>query len=118
MPVAVINLNIFSVAQTVSDAQEPIRIEANAAKDFAYPYYLFVPSELRDAKARKQTHTIVVIPNNTGKLDDALEVHEADVKKRIKQNSTIAGLLKIGDLDACFSAPRHRLENLHARARP
>ena len=102
-----LTLNMFSVAQTVKPdpPQEPIKIEANAAKGFTYPYYLYVPSELRDSKARKQTHTIVVIPNNTGKLDDALEVHEADVKKRIKQNGAIAGLLKTAILMPVFPRP-------------
>ena len=100
----ILTLNIFSVAQT-APAQEPIRIEANAAKGFAYPYYLFVPSELREAKAQKQTHTFVVIPNNTGKTDDLLEVHEADVKKRIKQNGAIAGLLKTAILMPVFPRP-------------
>ena len=102
-----LTLSMFSAGQTgrPDPAQESIRIEANAAKGFAYPYYLYIPSELREAKAQKQTHTIVVIPNNTGKLDDAFEVHEADVKKRIKQNGAIAGLLKTAVLMPVFPRP-------------
>ena len=97
--------NSFSAAQTVKteSVAEPIKIEANAAKGFAYPYYLFVPPELREMKT--QSHTIVVIPNNTGKLDDSLDVHEADAKKRIKQNSVIGAMLKTAVLMPVFPRP-------------
>ena len=100
--------NLLSSAQTEKAnpvEEEPIRIEANAGKGFAYPYYLYVPSQLREANLQKQTHTFIVIPNNTGKLDDALEVHEADVKKRIKQNGAIAAVLKTAVLMPVFPRP-------------
>jgi dienelactone hydrolase len=84
---------------------EAIKIEANAAKGFAYPYYLYVPSELREAKAKKATHTILVLPNNTGKPDDSFEVHEAGVKKRTAQAAQIAALLKVAVLMPVFPRP-------------
>ncbi|MGC2238387.1 MAG: hypothetical protein WA584_19690 [Pyrinomonadaceae bacterium] len=92
-------------AQTINPS-EIIKVEAQAAKGFAYPYYLYVPPALRDAKAQKQVHTILVIPNNTGKIDDDLSVHEADVKKRMAQNGAIAGLLNTAILMPVFPRPK------------
>lgn len=95
-----------AVAAQAVNPSEIVKIEAQAAKGFAYPYYLYVPPALRDAKAQKQIHTILVIPNNTGKLDDDLNVHEADVKKRMAQNGAIAGLLNTAVLMPVFPRPK------------
>jgi dienelactone hydrolase len=84
---------------------ETIKIEAQPDKGFAYPYYLYVPPELREVKARKARHTILVLPNNTGKIDDSLEVHEADVKKRMAQVGQIASVLKTAVLMTVFPRP-------------
>ncbi len=92
-------------AQNAAASKDIIKIEANTAKGFVYPYYLYVPPELRDAKLQKETHTILVIPNNTGKLDDDLSVHEADVKKRMANNGAIAALLKTAVLMPVFPRP-------------
>src|SRR5688500_14008216 len=81
------------------------RVAANPSKHFSYPYYLYVPAELRTAQARKQKHTILVLPNNTGKLSDDLSVHEADVKKRIAQVPAIASHLKLAVLMPAFPRP-------------
>ena len=81
------------------------RVEAKPEAGFAYPYYLYVPPELREAKARKQRQTILVLPNNTGKLDDALEIHEADVKKRMATSGAIASFLKVAVLMPVFPRP-------------
>jgi hypothetical protein len=82
--VIILSLILFSnfpasAQENKTPAGDIIRVEAKNENGFSYPYYLFVPSELRDEKARKQTHTILVLPNNTGKLNDSLEFHEADV---------------------------------------
>ncbi|HVE56671.1 MAG TPA: hypothetical protein VNB22_07575 [Pyrinomonadaceae bacterium] len=88
------------------DPKDIIKIEANTAKGFAYPYYLYVPPELRrDEKLSKQTNTILVIPNNTGKVNDDLSVHEADVKKRMAQNGAIGNLIKTAILMPVFPRP-------------
>lgn len=83
-----------------------VKIEAQPEKGFAYPYYLLVPLELRDAKVKNLMHTILVLPNNSGILDDDLKVHEADVKKRIGQSNSIASLLKIAVLMPVFPRPK------------
>lgn len=86
------------------DPKDIIKVEADAAKGFAYPYYLYVPPDLRNAKT--QTQTILVIPNNTGKIDDDLSVHEADVKKRILQNGALASQLKTAVMMPVFPRPK------------
>ena len=83
-----------------------VRVEAKPEKGFAYPYYLYVPPELRGAKARKARQTILVLPNNTGRLDDALEVHEADVKRRMAMSGTVASVLKVAVLMPVFPRPK------------
>jgi pimeloyl-ACP methyl ester carboxylesterase len=83
-----------------------VKIEAQSDKGFAYPYYLYVPPELREGKEQKTTHTIIVLPNNTGKIDDAFEVHEADVKRRLPQAVQIAAMLKVAVLMPVFPRPK------------
>jgi dienelactone hydrolase len=94
-------------AQTVkgNSVAEAVKIEAQSNKGFSYPYYLYVPPELREAKAKQRTHTILVLPNNTGKIDDSFEVHEVDVKKRVAQVGQIAALLKVAVLMPVFPRP-------------
>lgn len=92
-------------AQTAVNPPEIIKVEADSGKGFSYPYYLYVPPAMREDKARKLTHTILVIPNNTGKIDDDLSVHEADVKRRILQNATLASKLGVAVLMPVFPRP-------------
>lgn len=93
------------MAQTVSPS-EIIKIEANAGKGFSYAYFLYAPAALRDEKARKQTHSIMVIPNNTGKNDDALEVHEENVKRKMAQNASLAAELGVAIMMPVFPRPK------------
>ena len=94
------------LGQDAVDSKYVQKFEAKPEKGFAYPYYLYVPPELSEAQSQKTTHTILVIPNNTGKIDDAFEVHEADVKKRMAQNGAIASLLKTVVLMPVFPRPK------------
>lgn len=86
---------------------EAVKIEAKPNKGFSYPYYLYVPPALRDAKARKEIHTLLVIPNNTGEISDDLSVHEAKVKKNMKNlNLFLASKLGIAVLMPVFPRPK------------
>jgi dienelactone hydrolase len=86
---------------------EAVKIEAKPNKGFSYPYYLYVPPALRDAKARKQTHTLLVIPNNTGDISDDLSVHEAKVKTNMKNlNLYLASKLGVAVLMPVFPRPK------------
>lgn len=68
---------VAPTAQTSPPDPQIVKMAANPAKGFSYPYYIYVPANL----AAKTQHTILVHPNNTGVLNDNLAVHEADVKK-------------------------------------
>lgn len=83
-----------------------VRIDADSRAGFGYPYYLYVPPELRDDKLKKQKQTILVLPNNTGKVDDDFAVHEADVKKRMATAGGIASALKVAILMPVFPRPQ------------
>jgi len=98
----------ISSAQTVGNiSSESVKIEAQPAKGFAYPYYLYVPKAMREeAKDAKKTRTILVMPNNAGKTSDDFAVHEADVKRKIKNNSEIADRLGIALLMPVFPRPQ------------
>jgi len=88
---------------TDSDFQ---RFESRSGKDVTYPYYLYVPPEIKGATESTKLHTILVLPNNTGKLDDDFAVHEADVKKRMSTAGAIASLLKVAVLMPVFPRPK------------
>lgn len=99
-----------SIATTFAQAEAPTKIDAeriaaDPSRNFSYPYYLYVPAELRTSKALQQRHTILVLPNNTGKLSDDFAVHEADVKKRLAGVSAIASSLKVAVLMPVFPRP-------------
>ncbi len=93
-------------AQPVVDPTNIQKIEANPDKGFAYSYFLYVPAAMRDSELIKKTQTLLVIPNNTGKVDDLLEVHEADAKKRITQNAAIADQMNVAILMPAFPRPK------------
>jgi predicted esterase len=95
-----------ATAQT-ADPQDPgyERFAANPSRNFSYPYYLYVPAALRKAESKGGVHTILVLPNNTGKISDEFSVHEADVKKRMAQVPAIASILKVAVLMPVFPRP-------------
>lgn len=97
---------MVAISQTSKDAPpSPIRIDAQPSKGFSYPYYLYVPADLRGAQGQQEVQTFLVLPNNTGKLDDSIDVHEADVKKRMAQVPAIASALKVAVLMPVFPRP-------------
>jgi len=57
-----------------------LRIAPEPGKGFTYPYFLHVPQSLRAQGGRAM---ILVLPNNTGKLGDDLQLHEADARRRM-----------------------------------
>ena len=81
------------------------RVSAAPAKHFLYPYYLYIPSELKTDEASSQMHTLMVIPNNTGKVSDDFSVHEADARRRMEQVPALASALKVAVLMPIFPRP-------------
>ncbi len=81
------------------------RVNADARAGFGYSYFYYVPPELKTAEAKKQKQTILVLPNNTGKVSDDPAVHEADVIKRMSTAGAIASALKVAILMPVFPRP-------------
>ena len=81
------------------------RIPAEPGKRFSYPYYLYVPTELTTAEALTRQHTLLVIPNNTGKISDDFGVHEADALRRMAQVPSIVSGLGVAVLMPVFPRP-------------
>ena len=98
-------LTTYSQAPTLLTEKDYVRIGANSRAGFGYPYYLYVPPEVRNDPDKKKVYTILVLPNNTGKLDDDFAVHEADVKRRIATAGPIAAALKVAVLMPVFPRP-------------
>ena len=73
----------IATAQTGGSPGEVVRVEANGGKGFGYPYYIYVPKGVREDKSK--VRSLIVIPNNTGTINDDLGFHEADVKKKMPQ---------------------------------
>ena len=81
------------------------RIEARSADGFNYPYYLFIPPSFLDKGDGQGERTILVLPNNTGKNDDDLAVHEENVKRRIEANSRFISGIEVAILTPVFPRP-------------
>jgi dienelactone hydrolase len=98
----------ISSAQTVGDiSSQIVKIEAQPAKGFAYPYYLYVPKAMREQdKDGRKTRTILVIPNNAGKSSDDFNIHEEDVKRKFKRNVEVADRLGVALLTPVFPRPQ------------
>lgn len=92
-------------AQTADDPKNIQKIDPNPDKGFTYSYFLYVPNALREPDSIKKTQTILVIPNNTGKIDDSFEIHELDAKKRITQNAVFADTVNVAILMPAFPRP-------------
>jgi dienelactone hydrolase len=81
-----------------------VRIDKDLSAGFVFPYYLLTPDEIVENK-EKRRYTILVVPNNTGKVNDDIAIHEADVRKRTAQAGAIASLLKVVVLMPVFPRP-------------
>lgn len=75
-----------SISVFAQNEQQPelTRIEASSAKGFNYAYYLFIPKGVTNAPAPRAQKSLLVLPNNTGKIDDDIAVHDADVKRKME----------------------------------
>ena len=91
---------------TPSPFPEVIRVEAQPEKGFLYPYYLYIPPELRDEKNSGAPQTLLVLPNNTGQTNDDLTVHDASAKRLAEGRRKLAGQLKVALLAPVFPRPK------------
>jgi dienelactone hydrolase len=83
-----------------------VRVDADPAKGFFYPYYFYVPSELSNPEARNKVHTFFVAPNNSGRTSDDFSVHDNDARRRMTMSGAIGSILKVGVLIPAFPRPR------------
>ena len=96
-----------ALAQTTGGSSpEILKVEPKPSEGFAYPYYLYVPKGMRGPEGLKKKQTLLVIPNNSGKLSDDFSVHEEDVKRRIKNNAVIADKIGVAVLIPVFPRPQ------------
>ena len=96
---------IAAAQQKAPEAKNVVKVEAEPSKGFSYPYYLYVPDALRDEKAKAGTHNLLVVPNNTGKTDDDLSVHEKNVQGKMMQVGLAFGKLNVPVLMPVFPRP-------------
>ena len=95
-----------ALAQTTGNSSpEILKVGPMPSEGFAYPYYLYVPKAMREPEGLKKKHTILVIPNNSGKLSDDFSVQEEDVKRRIKNNAQLADRAGLALLMPVFPRP-------------
>lgn len=81
-------------------APAAIRVEANPAKGFFWPYFLVLPQQMRSPG------TLLVEPNNTGTTSDDPWVHEAAALNIIAHRATFANELQTPLLVPVFPRPR------------
>lgn len=106
-------LYLFLISTVCAGAQTPLpspkpelrKVEASPSNGFSYSYFLYVPPALRDAKEKKIKQTILVLPNNTGKIDDDLKVHEDYITRRTGQYTDVASKLGVVVLVPVFPRP-------------
>lgn len=72
------------LAQNSSDT-DLTRVDADPAKGFSYAYYLYIPKELKIQSEKEKLRSFLVIPNNSGQINDDISFHEADVKRKMSQ---------------------------------
>jgi dienelactone hydrolase len=85
---------------------EVVRVEAQPEKGFLYPYYYYVPPELWSAKGTKVEQTLLVLPNNTGQLDDDFAVHDKYARGNIENLRRLGSNLKVALLMPVFPRPK------------
>jgi dienelactone hydrolase len=85
----------FSVLTQPSIAQYSIqKIEADKSKAFSYPYFLYIPDSLTKEAAKNSVPiTMMVVPNNSGRLNDTLAFHEVVAKNQLLIWAKIANKL-------------------------
>ena len=88
----------------VASFPDVIRVPANPKKGFYSPYFLFIPASLLDRHGRNSL-TLLVVPNNTGKASDDPALHEEAALKTAINWRKFATKLNVGLLVPAFPRP-------------
>lgn len=83
-----------------------VEIDKSPAKGFLYPFYLYVPPELREKNSDRSMHTLLVLPNNTGKTTDDFSVHDRSARRLAEEWFSVASQLKVPILVPVFPRPK------------
>ena len=75
------------------------------AKGLLIHIIYLLPRAFYDADSKNKTHTILVAPNNTGKINDDLDFHEQNVKNKMLQAAFVFGKLDVAVLMPVFPRP-------------
>lgn len=78
---------------------ELIKVPANYAKGFDWPYYFAIPNDLRSPA------TLLVEPNNTGTWSNDLSVHDSSALNLLRWRADFAVKLKVPLLVPTFPRP-------------
>lgn len=82
------------------------RIAPTETSVFQYPYYFYIPPEIKASSEKNKTFTILVVPNNTGGgPSDDFSKHENDVVRRMAMSGQVASALKVAVLMPVFPRP-------------
>lgn len=108
LSVLLLMVRVFPAQSGTIYSGEVVKVEAQPAKGFAYPYYLYVPKATSEPKNVQEKSTLLVIPNNSGKLTDDFRVHEEDVKRSIGDNGKLFDALGLAVLMPVF--PRSKTD--------
>jgi dienelactone hydrolase len=84
---------------------EVVRVEAQPQKGFLYSYYYYVPPELWSERGKNVSQSFLVLPNNTGKTDDDLAVHDSSARRGIEDARRLASNLKVALVMPVFPRP-------------
>jgi dienelactone hydrolase len=66
----------YLYSQNTSTNFEIIKIDAQPTKGFDYPYLIYKPKMVTNDSLTSKKLTLLIVPNNSGILNDTLEVHE------------------------------------------
>jgi dienelactone hydrolase len=81
-----------------------MKVEADKTQGFSWPYLLYVPAKIRDAK--EKTHTVLVVPNNTGSPSDDFAAHEKGARRSAGQAALLADQIGVVVLVPVFPRPK------------
>jgi hypothetical protein len=83
-----------------------IRIAAEPARGFHWPYLLYLPKALAGPAGRAGKHYLFVAPNNTGTPDDSLQTHEEAARRKMIGLGSFAEKLGTPLLQPVFPRPK------------
>lgn len=91
------------ICQENAPPTDVLRVEAQPTLGFHAPYLLHVPVKVRQQPER--THTLLVLPNNTGRPDDNFEMHDFAARRWLGRHRSIAEDLGVVLLVPVFPRP-------------